>query len=158
MVVARLGELGEEAGVRAAEPEHRLVRVARDDGEVGTVAEQTDQFRGLRIEVLRVVDQQAPDPGPLTVRRGVARLPDQGCVEFDQRSIETAGAGRKRGATAVLLGGPRFVPAPCLIEERTHLARRVRGDASLQLIELVANIGERAGQAADLVEDIAPID
>ena len=47
--------------VGTAVAEHRLVRVACDDGDFGARRQHPDQPGGLRIEVLRVVDQQHLD-------------------------------------------------------------------------------------------------
>ncbi len=52
-------------GVGAAEPEHRLVRVAGEQDRPRRAAEHPDQLHLLRVEILGVVDQQVADPRPL---------------------------------------------------------------------------------------------
>ncbi len=58
-----VGERGEKGRVGTAEGEDRLVRVTGDGGGAGAEADDAHQLRGLRIEMLRVVDEQVPDPG-----------------------------------------------------------------------------------------------
>jgi hypothetical protein len=51
--------------VRAAETEHGLVRSPREHDGAGRAPQHAHQFHLLRVEVLRVVDQQVLHPGPL---------------------------------------------------------------------------------------------
>ncbi len=51
-------------GIGSAVTEHRLRGIACDDGEVGSGRQHSHQPRGLRVEMLGVVDEQHPDPGP----------------------------------------------------------------------------------------------
>ena len=50
------------AGSAPAVGEHRLVGVARDDGQLGARRQHPHQPGGLRVEVLGVVDEQQLDP------------------------------------------------------------------------------------------------
>ena len=56
----------QQRGVGAAVAEHRLVGVTGDDGSLGACRQDPDQSGGLRIEVLRVVDQQQLDASAFT--------------------------------------------------------------------------------------------
>ena len=51
--------------IRAAEAEHGLVRVAREHDGAGRAPQHPHQLHLLRVEVLRVVDQEVPHPGTL---------------------------------------------------------------------------------------------
>lgn len=56
--------VGQQAGgLAAAEPEHRLVRITGDQGQLGARRQHPDQACRLRIKLLGVVDQKGPDPG-----------------------------------------------------------------------------------------------
>ena len=54
----------EKRGIGSAVTEHRLRGIARDDGEIGSGRQHSHQPGGLRIEMLGIVDEQHPDPGP----------------------------------------------------------------------------------------------
>ncbi len=51
----------QQCGIRAAVAEHRLVGIAGDDGALGARRQHAHQPGGLRIEVLRVVDEKQLD-------------------------------------------------------------------------------------------------
>ena len=81
----------QQRGVRAAESVDGLVRVTRQQREVGAGGQHPHQPGGLRIEVVRVVDQQQPDPGPLGGQQvGVrAERLERGADEFGGPSAGT---------------------------------------------------------------------
>jgi hypothetical protein len=92
----------EPAGIRAAEPEHGLVRVAREQHGAGGAREGSDQLHLLRIEVVRVVDQEVADAGPLGGQQvGVGGQ----CV---QRGADQLGGvqGRRGGLRGTSPSGP----------------------------------------------------
>ena len=64
-----LGVAVEKSWVCAAESEHRLLVVAGDDGELRPGSQDGDEPRGLRVQVLSVVDEQHPDAAMLGGRQ-----------------------------------------------------------------------------------------
>ena len=79
-------------GVGAAEPEHRLVRVAGEQDRPRRAAEHPDQLHLLRVEILGVVDQQVADPPPLGREQlGVAGQ------RIQRRTDELGGIERRSG-------------------------------------------------------------
>ena len=65
VVTARFGESVGENRTGAAESEYRLIGVGGDDRGCGAGTDQFEQVRGLRVEVLGVVDDEVPDAAPL---------------------------------------------------------------------------------------------
>ena len=81
----RIGQSVGETRTRTTETEDRLVGVGGDDRRFGSGADESDQFCCLRVEVLRVVDDQVPDATALPREKlGICRerrqcRPDELC-------------------------------------------------------------------------------
>ena len=84
-------------GIGAAVAEHRLVRIPGDDAELRACGQHPDEVRGLRVEVLGVVDQQQLHPGTLggqQVRVRRERL-ERGTDEFGRPERRHRGLRRR---------------------------------------------------------------
>ncbi|CAB4915222.1 unannotated protein [freshwater metagenome] len=65
----RIEQIGHERGIRSTEREDGLIGVPGDHGRFGIGADQPNQLRSLRIEVLCIVDDEVPDAGALTAQQ-----------------------------------------------------------------------------------------